>query len=123
MLVSVGLNMHPLPVNAGAGRVSGLAEPPDSSCLVRVAHGQGAHHGETSGNPKGGTAAMVAAPLAAIDLPLKLLVREDDEGAVWMSDIDSQWLAERYGLAADSAAPLPAAGALAGRVAAHTGEK
>jgi len=66
---------------------------------------------------------MVAAPLAAIDLPLKLLVREDDEGAVWMSDIDSQWLAERYGLAADSAAPLPAAGALAGRVAAHTGEK
>jgi uncharacterized protein (DUF302 family) len=75
------------------------------------------------GNPRGGTAAMVAAPLAAIDLPLKLLVWEDDEGAVWMSHIDPQWLAERYGLAADVAAPLAAAGALAGRVAAHAGEK
>jgi uncharacterized protein (DUF302 family) len=75
------------------------------------------------GNPKGGTAAMVAAPLAAIDLPLKLLIWEDDEGAVWMSHIDPQWLAERYGLAADVAGPLAAAGALAGRVAAHTGEK
>ena len=74
------------------------------------------------GNPRGGTAAMVAAPLAAIDLPLKLLVWEDDEG-VWMSHVDPQWLAERYGLAADVAAPLAAAGALAGRVAAHAGEK
>ena len=75
------------------------------------------------GNPRGGTAAMVAAPLAAIDLPLKLLVWEDDEGAVWMSHVDPQWLAERYGLAADVAAPLAAPGALAGRVAAQTGEK
>jgi uncharacterized protein (DUF302 family) len=75
------------------------------------------------GNPKGGTAAMVAAPLAAIDLPLKLLVWQDDEGAVWMSHIDPQWLAERYSLPADAAAPLAAAGALAGRVAAHSGEK
>ena len=75
------------------------------------------------GSPKGGTAAMVSAPLAAIDLPLKLLVWQDDEGAVWMSHIDPQWLADRYGLAADVAAPLAAAGALAGRVAARTGEK
>jgi uncharacterized protein (DUF302 family) len=75
------------------------------------------------GNPKGGTGAMVAAPLAAIDLPLKLLVWEDDEGTVWMSHIDPRWLTERYGLTADVAAPLAAAGALAGRVAAHTGEK
>ena len=75
------------------------------------------------GNPKGGTAAMASAPLVAIDLPLKLLVWEDDEGAVWMSHIDPQWLAERYGLTADVVAPLAAAGALAGRVAARTGEK
>jgi len=75
------------------------------------------------GNPKGGTAAMVASPLTAIDLPLKLLVWEDDEGAVWMSHIDPQWLAGRYGLAAEAAAPLAAAGALAGRVAVHTGEQ
>ncbi|MDR3032050.1 MAG: DUF302 domain-containing protein [Kitasatospora sp.] len=75
------------------------------------------------GNPKGGTGVMAVAPLAAIDLPLKLLVWEDDEGAVWMSHLDPQWLAERYGLAADMTAPLAAPGALAGRAAAHADEK
>ena len=75
------------------------------------------------GNPRGGTAVMVAAPLAAIDLPLKLLVWQDDAGAVWMSHFDPQWLAERHDLAADMAAPLAAPGALAGRVAAHAGKQ
>jgi uncharacterized protein (DUF302 family) len=75
------------------------------------------------GNPRGGTPVMVAEPLAAIDLPLKLLVWQDDEGAVWMSHIDPQWLAERHGLAADVAAALAAPGALAGQVAGHAGEK
>jgi uncharacterized protein (DUF302 family) len=77
----------------------------------------------TSGSLQGGTAALVAAPLAVIDLPLKLLVWEDDEGAAWISHIDPQWLAEQYAPAADVAALLTAAGALAGRAAAHTGEK
>lgn len=76
----------------------------------------------TFGSPQGGMAAVVAAPPAVIDLPLKLRVWEDDEGMAWMSHIDPQWLAERCAPAADVAAPLPAA-ALAGRVAAHTGEK
>jgi uncharacterized protein (DUF302 family) len=73
------------------------------------------------GNPVGGTPAMVAAPLAAIDLPLKVLVWQDDNGAVWMSHLDPQWLADRHGLTADLARPLAAAGALAGRVAARDG--
>lgn len=77
----------------------------------------------TLGSPQGGIAAVVAAPQAVIDLPLKLLVWEDDESVAWMSHIDPRWLAERYAAAADVAAPLAAAGALAGRVAAHTGEK
>lgn len=73
------------------------------------------------GNPAGGTPVMVAAPLAAIDLPLKLLVWQDDGGAVWMSYLDPQWLAGRLGLAADLAAPLAAPGRLAARVAAQDG--
>jgi uncharacterized protein (DUF302 family) len=75
------------------------------------------------GNPVGGTPAMVAAPLAAIDLPLKVLVWQDDGGAVWMSHLDPHWLADRHGLTAEMTAPFAAAGALAGRVAARTGEK
>ena len=34
------------------------------------------------GNPKGGTPLMLAAPSIAIDLPLKILVWEDDQGKV-----------------------------------------
>lgn len=32
------------------------------------------------GNPKGGTPLMLAAPTVAIDLPLKILIWEDDQG-------------------------------------------
>jgi len=36
------------------------------------------------GNPAGGTPLMLAAPLAALDLPLRVLVRENDQGEVSM---------------------------------------
>jgi uncharacterized protein (DUF302 family) len=51
------------------------------------------------GNPKGGTPLMLAAPSVAIDLPLKLLVREDAAGQVWISYWAAQALLERHGLA------------------------
>jgi uncharacterized protein (DUF302 family) len=51
------------------------------------------------GNPKGGTPLMLAAPSVAIDLPLKLLVREAAEGQVWISYWSAQALLERHGLA------------------------
>jgi uncharacterized protein (DUF302 family) len=51
------------------------------------------------GNPKGGTPLMLAAPSVAIDLPLKLLVREDVDGQVWISYWSAQALLERHGLA------------------------
>jgi uncharacterized protein (DUF302 family) len=70
------------------------------------------------GNPVGGTPLMVAAPLSAIDLPMKVLVWEDDFGAVWLSYLDADWLAERHGLTAELAAPLAAAGKLAAKAAA-----
>jgi uncharacterized protein (DUF302 family) len=51
------------------------------------------------GNPKGGTPLMLAAPSVAIDLPLKLLVREDDAGQVWVSYWSAHALLARHGLA------------------------
>jgi uncharacterized protein (DUF302 family) len=50
------------------------------------------------GNPKGGTPLMLAAPSIAIDLPLKILVWEDDQGKVWVSYNSTEYLAERHGL-------------------------
>jgi len=50
------------------------------------------------GNPKGGTPVMVAAPSAAIDLPLKILVWEDAEGRVWASYNSPSYLQQRHGI-------------------------
>ena len=44
------------------------------------------------GNPKLGTPAMVTKPLLAIDLPLKALVWEDEQGKVWLSYNSSEYL-------------------------------
>ena len=71
------------------------------------------------GNPAGGTPAMVASPLAALDLPLKIQVWMDDDGAVWMSYLDATWLAARHGLATELAAPLSAVDRLTAEVAAR----
>ena len=56
------------------------------------------------GNPAAGTPVMAAAPLAALDLPLKLLVSADDEHVTQVSYTDPTVLAERYGLAPELAA-------------------
>jgi uncharacterized protein (DUF302 family) len=68
------------------------------------------------GNPAGGTPVMAGAPLAALDLPLKILVWQDDDGAVWMTHLDPAWLATRYGLTPELTKPLGAPAALIGRV-------
>jgi uncharacterized protein (DUF302 family) len=69
------------------------------------------------GNPAAGTPVMAAAPLSALDLPLKILVWQDDDGAVWMTHLDPAWLAARYGLAKELTAPLGAPAALTAQVA------
>ena len=53
------------------------------------------------GSPVAGTPVMVAEPLAALDLPLKLLVWEDGDGAVWVSYNSPAYLAERHHLGED----------------------
>ena len=50
------------------------------------------------GSPKGGTPLMVAAPSLAIDLPLKALVSEDDQGKVWISYNSPEYLQQRHGI-------------------------
>lgn len=53
------------------------------------------------GSPKAGTPVMLAAPSAAIDLPLKVLVWEDDQGKVWASYNTPEYLQKRHGLPMD----------------------
>ena len=59
------------------------------------------------GNPAAGTPVMVAAPLSALDLPLKVLVW-DDGGQTKVTYYGPGALAERYDLNADLTAKLAA---------------
>jgi uncharacterized protein (DUF302 family) len=50
------------------------------------------------GNPKAGTPLMLAAPSAALDLPLRILIAEDAQGKVSLSYNSPQYLKDRHGL-------------------------
>jgi uncharacterized protein (DUF302 family) len=50
------------------------------------------------GSPKAGTPVMLEAPSIAIDLPLKVLVWEDNSGKVWISYNSPAYLQERHGV-------------------------
>ena len=64
------------------------------------------------GNPKGGTPLMVARPTVAIDLPLKALAWEDEEGQPWLSYNTPALLVARHGVDPKLAATLAPVGAL-----------
>jgi uncharacterized protein (DUF302 family) len=53
------------------------------------------------GSPKAGTPLMVAAPTLAIDLPLKVLVSQDESGKVWVCFNSPEYLQGRHGVPAD----------------------
>jgi uncharacterized protein (DUF302 family) len=60
------------------------------------------------GKPTVGAAVMLSAPLAALDIPLKVLVWEDRNGAVSVSYNSPGFLAERHHLEGDLRAPFDA---------------
>lgn len=71
------------------------------------------------GNPRGGTPVMAAAPLAALDLPMKILIWDDD-GQTKISYTAPIALVVRYGLSAKLAAPLAGIEALTDALIAGT---
>lgn len=59
------------------------------------------------GNPRSGTPVMDAAPLAALDLPLKVVIWSDG-GTTTLSYYRPELIATRYGLPEDAVAPMTA---------------
>src|SRR5258708_6115481 len=53
------------------------------------------------GNALGGTPLMQARQMIGIDLPLKVLVWEDEQGKTWLTHNEPRFLAERHGLGAN----------------------
>lgn len=50
------------------------------------------------GSPKAGTPLMIASPLLALDLPLKVLVWQSEDTLVWVSSTSISYLQARYAL-------------------------
>ena len=53
------------------------------------------------GNPKAGTSVMLASPRSAIDLPLKILIWEDANDKVWVTNNSPIYLQERHNIPPD----------------------
>ena len=68
------------------------------------------------GSPRGGTPLMLASPSVALDLPLKILVAEDEKGDVLVSYNSPEYLGERHRLPADLMANLALVEALVASV-------
>jgi uncharacterized protein (DUF302 family) len=69
------------------------------------------------GNPAAGTPLMLAAPTIAIDLPLKILVWEDADGAVWLSWNSPEYLQQRHNLPPELVGNIAVAANLAAKAA------
>src|ERR1700675_4965263 len=84
ILQSKGVTLFALIDHSGEAEKVGMKMPPTKLLIF--------------GNPKGGTPLMLAAPSAALDLPLKILIAEDAGGKVWISYNSAEYLKERHGL-------------------------
>jgi len=98
-------------------RLAGIATSAGLRVFARIDHAAGAREVDASlrptellifGHPKGGTPLMQDRQLAGIDLPIKALAWEDEQGKVWLSYNDAQWLAERHNLGEDSGSAVAA---------------
>jgi uncharacterized protein (DUF302 family) len=99
ILKSKGVTLFALVDHSGEAEKVGLKMPPTKLLIF--------------GNPKGGTPLMLAAPSAAIDLPLKILIAEDAQGKVWISYNSPKYLKQRHGMPPDLVSNIAVVQALA----------
>ena len=111
MTLSRGKGMIDIPSNHSVdrtvGRLKGILEGTGVTLFALVDHSGEAEKVSMKmrptkllifGSPKAGTPIMLAAPSSAIDLPLKLLIWEDNHEQVWISYNSPEYLKERHGI-------------------------
>ena len=119
------------PVKATMDRLEAALRDKGITLFARIDHAAGAASVDMPlrpteliifGNPKSGTPLMLAAPSSALDLPLKILVREDvreDAGRkVWISYNSPAYLVRRHGLPPELISNIAAIEGLAAQAAA-----
>ena len=104
ILRTKGLAIFALVDHSGEAEKAGLTMPPTKLVIF--------------GSPKAGTPLMLAVPSTAIDLPLKILVRQDGDGKTVVSYNSPDYLRERHGFPPElmqNIAPVAAIAAAAAR--------
>ena len=91
-IAKAGMTLFAKIDHAAAAHAVGLALPPT---LVLI-----------YGNPKGGTLVMQATPQAALDLPLRALVREAEDGRTLIAFHPAGEMLQHAGVSAETAAKL-----------------
>jgi uncharacterized protein (DUF302 family) len=99
ILAVKGITLFALVDHSGEAEKVGLKMPPTKLLIF--------------GSPRAGTPVMLAAPSSAIDLPLKILVREDAERNVVLSYNSIEFLASRHQIPDELTGNLAAIKALA----------
>jgi uncharacterized protein (DUF302 family) len=97
---SKGINILARIDHSGDAEKAGLVMPPTKLLIF--------------GNPKAGTPLMIASPTVAIDLPLKVLVWQDNKGKVWLSYNSPNYLQQRHGIPDDLVENIAGIGPICG---------
>jgi len=107
------------PVKETIDRLASVVISKGMTVFARINHGDNAvQHGLELrpteliifGNPNAGTVLMQDKQTSGIDLPVKALAWEDEQGAVWLTYNDAGWIGTRHGLTEKSDTVLHAIG-------------
>ena len=103
ILAAKGVTLFALIDHSGEAEKVGMKMPPTKLLIF--------------GSPKAGTPLMLAAPGIAIDLPLKILVRQDNEGKTWIAYNSPAFLKDRHKIPEDLLKNIAVVEALASNAA------
>ena len=103
ILEARGIKLFALVDHSGEAKQAGMRMPPTKLLIF--------------GSPKMGTPVMLQAPSIALDLPLKVLIAEDDHGKVWISYNSTEYLQARHRVPQQLIQNLSAVEALATKAA------
>lgn len=95
---SVGETLERLKAAIGNRNLTLFAQIDHSDEAKRVGLTMQEAHVLIFGNPKAGTPLMIASPLLALDLPLKVLVWQGKDDRVWVSSTSADYLRDRYSI-------------------------
>jgi uncharacterized protein (DUF302 family) len=103
ILQAKGVAVFALVDHSGEAEKAGMKMPPTKLLIF--------------GSPKAGTPLMLKSPSIAIDLPLKILVSENEQGKVWLSYNSAEYLMNRHGIPAEMHPVLAVVETLASKAA------